>query len=98
MSSLRSFQVDYDASADVLYITRVRSDVARGRQDEMGIIWRYDPNGTLVGATVMDFFEVWSRDQEGLAEQLSSAFHIPMPHAEVVVDRAVELHDNPLTD
>lgn len=92
-SKSASFNVRYDASADVLYISTFDTIAAKGREAPNGIVWRYDRDGHLIGATVLDFYELWFDDQETLAGELSAKFEIPLPTAEVVVNRALELHD-----
>lgn len=49
--------VSYDRFGDVLYIKTRAEDGTEARVDENGIVRRYDDQGVLVGATVMDFRE-----------------------------------------
>lgn len=93
MSKSRSFNVHYDAGSDVLYITTSRDPSANGFEDERGIVWRYASDGSLIGATVMDFYDIWSGDEGALASAISEKFKIPEPQALVVVDRGLALHD-----
>jgi uncharacterized protein YuzE len=89
MSKILSFNVTYDAGADVLYITRRRDVAVRGIEDENGIVWRYDLVGEVLSATVMDFREIWETKQHELAGELSRGFHIPDNQAEVVISYAL---------
>jgi hypothetical protein len=84
-----SFNVTYDAGSDVLYITARREAATRGREDRHGIVWRYGANGDLIGATVMDFREVWTENPEGLADELAARFDIPTAQALNVVEHAL---------
>ena len=93
MPNISSFNVAYDADADVLYITKVAGPAARGIEDSHGIVWRYDSGGALMSATVVDFHEFWAGRSKDLADELSRQFHIPANQAQVVVDRALELGD-----
>ncbi len=93
MTDVSSFTVSYDRRADTLYITQ-RVDAARGVQDKFGIIWRYDNNGCLIGATVMDFRELWAADPRELVERLAEKFDLPIPQASVIIYKALELPSN----
>ena len=92
MTKSVSFNVAYDARTDVLYITARREPSSRGIEDSHGIVWRYGENGDLIGATVVDFVEIWSDNDEGLATELASHFDIPQPQALNVVRHALEGH------
>lgn len=94
MSNSRSFNVRYDAGSDVLYITTSFEPSAKGFEDERGIVWRYASDGSLIGATVMDFYDIWSGDESSLATAISEKFQIPEPQAHVVVDEGLSLHDS----
>jgi len=84
------FNVTYDARTDVLYISTKREAAARATEDEYGIVWRYGPDGTLIGATVVDFVELWSDKGEALAAKIADHFGIPEPQALIVVEHALE--------
>jgi hypothetical protein len=90
MSDLLSLVVTYDRRADTLYVTQPIA-AARGEMDEVGIVWRYGPGGELVGATIMDFGELWTGNQLELAQRLADAFCVPLEHALTVVDRGLDL-------
>lgn len=92
MTKVSAFNVIYDGSADVLYLTRRAEAAATGKQDKYGVVWRYDRDGTLIGATIMDFYESWADDLALLAERLSKRFAIPEPQAQVVLSHALSLH------
>lgn len=91
MTDISSFSVAYDRRADVLYIAEVNRSASRGVEDRFGIVWRYDEDGRLIGATVMDFIESWSDDPSALAEKIAERFKMPVAHAGVIVKRALEL-------
>jgi hypothetical protein len=88
MSDLLSFVVTYDRRADTLYITQPIA-ASRGELDEVGIVWRYGPDGALVGATVMDFRELWTAHQEDLARRLALAFSAPLDQALMLVSKGL---------
>jgi len=90
MSGISSFNVTYDRDGDVLYISKRKIPAARGIEDKFGIVWRYDNDGELIGATIVDFYERWFKDKDALAVRLSSEFHITPPQARVVLDHALE--------
>ena len=90
MPSSISWRVTYDAGADVLYITSRIDPDTRGIEDALGIVWRYGRGGDLIGATVVDFRELWSGKPEALAEELAKRFDIPSPQALNVVEHALE--------
>jgi len=94
MTDIASFSVAYDRRADVLYIAEAVRPAARGVEDKFGIVWRYDSNGQLIGATIMDFIESWSDNPSALAEKIAERFKIPVAHAGVIVKRALEMRSS----
>lgn len=90
MSNIHSFNVTYDRDGDVLYISKRKAPAARGIEDQFGIVWRYDSNGELIGATIVDFYERWYKDKDTLAVRLSREFDITPPQARVVLDHALK--------
>jgi uncharacterized protein YuzE len=90
MANVSSFNVTYDADSDVLYLSKRKAAAARGLEDGSGIVWRYDRNGELIGATVLDFHEIWAGRSDVLANELSIRFELPVPQMRVVVDRALD--------
>jgi uncharacterized protein YuzE len=90
MSRVNSFNVTYDRDGDVLYISKRHVPASRGIEDQHGIVWRYDSEGELIGATVIDFYHRWFGDKDRLAAELSRGFEIPKPQARVVLDHALE--------
>lgn len=84
-----SFNVTYDRRADVLYITTRAGGGDDARLDNKhGIVWTYDDDGELVGATIMNFFHRWSANQKDLTARISKRFHLPETQADVVLGRA----------
>jgi uncharacterized protein YuzE len=90
MSDMVSFTVAYDKRTDVLYIAARKEPAAKGTTDDYGIVWRYDSNGKLIGATVMDFHEYWDDHLALLERQLSDRFDVPVSQMRVVLKRASE--------
>lgn len=90
MASIISFNVTYDKESDVLYINTCRGPAARGIEDEHGFVWRYDEDGELIGVTVVGFTEFWTAHMRILVEEVSRQFHIPVPQAQIVLDRAIQ--------
>lgn len=90
MPSVHSFHVTYDPMGDVLYITTRDVTASRGVEDRFGIVWRYGSEGELIGATVVDFVDLWSDRERDLARELASHFEIPVPQALNVVEHAME--------
>jgi len=84
--SLKEFHVAYDEHADVLYITTRRDRSARGIEDSLGVVWRYDGEGELIGATIVDFVDYWHDKHALLAREISKRFHIPQKQAETVLE------------
>jgi uncharacterized protein YuzE len=91
MSSVNSFNVTYDQDSDVLYISKRAEPAARGIEDRWGIVWRYDKDGELIGATIVDFHFQWSSRRSLLTDEISKRFNIPEPQASVVVEHAWQL-------
>jgi uncharacterized protein YuzE len=69
--------VRYDRNSDVLYISVRREVATKGVEDRQGIIWRYDREGGLIGATVLDYQGLWEGKGHQLATELSRRFEIP---------------------
>jgi uncharacterized protein YuzE len=90
MPNIHSFNVTYDPRGDVLYISARKIAASRGVEDKFGIVWRYGPDGELIGATIVDFFDLWSDKGEVLAGELARHFGIPEPQALNVVEHALE--------
>ena len=87
MSSAKSFDLDYDASGDVLYIVQHREAATRGVEDSTEIVWRYAENGALLSATVVGFRERWNLRRQPLAKKIAHHFDISVAEAcEVVAD------------
>jgi uncharacterized protein YuzE len=89
MTGFKQFNVTYDVHADVLYISTRRARSARGIEDSYGVVWRYDGEGELIGATIVDFNEYWHDKHELLSRELSKRFDIPRKQAETVLDHVV---------
>lgn len=87
-----SFNVTYDKRADVLYLNSKVGGGADSRLDKLGILWMYDDDGDLVGATILNFYDRWFSNPTDLAEKLSKRFHLPVPQTNTVLDKAFSLH------
>jgi uncharacterized protein YuzE len=82
-----SLRVRYDRAADVLYLTRAPGVPARSREEQPGMVWRYDvERGELVGVTIVDFAAFWHRRRPELIEQIAGRFHMPREEARSVLD------------
>ncbi len=90
MNRNSGIHLTYDEDGDVLYIEKSREVAARGTEDEEGIVWRYNDANVLIGATVLAFREVWSKDRSRLAGQLSARFQIPIDLARDSVNDAFD--------
>jgi uncharacterized protein YuzE len=88
MADIHSFRVTYDRNSDVLYIATEQRPAARGVEDRYGIVWRYDRDGELIGATIVDYHDIWFSRRSELAGELSKKFHISPSQARVVLDHA----------
>ena len=74
---MNNLNVRYDRRADVLYVTTALNGPAKAREDDNGIVWRYlDADGTLVGATIIDFQEIWHSRLADLVNEVASHFHV----------------------
>ena len=73
----------YDRRADVLYLFTEENGPASSKEDELGILWRYVPaRPHPVGATIIDFRELWSGRLDELVVTLSRHFRVPAKRAE----------------
>lgn len=67
----------YDRDSDVLYLSSRPGVPARSREEQPGMVWRYDvEGGDLVGVTVIDFGTYWRRRRRELVEQIANRFHL----------------------
>lgn len=65
----------YDDITDVLYLRSGRSVAMRSREDEAGLVLRYDLGSDKpVGVTIVDFREYWGRENQHLVSRLSEFF------------------------
>lgn len=78
----------YDRRADVLYLFTDRNAPATAREDAMGIVWRYADDSELVGATIIDFHEIWSGRRAELTDALASHFRLPRRRAAKALEAA----------
>jgi hypothetical protein len=79
----------------VLYVRNGRETAARGVEDENGIVWRYDGNGTAIGATVVNLRRRWLRREHVLADELSRRLHVPAAKARTAVEHVLDGPRNP---
>lgn len=78
----------YDRHTDVLYLAARKEAASKAKTDPSGIVWRYDTNGKLVGATVMDFHDIWDGKFSELAALLAQHFLIPRTNVLRTLERA----------
>lgn len=77
MSASLPLKIAYDRGSDVLYITAEFEAATKGVEDAYGILWRYGQSGVLVGATVIDYLDIWHDRLDELAGELAGRFHVP---------------------
>lgn len=81
----------YDVAADVLYLYLSEGQYTRNREEEGGLILRYDESTNApVGATIVDFREYWLPKQKALTIQLARFFGVPPAEAEGVIKSVTE--------
>lgn len=69
---------DYDAEADVLYVTVGKpTRDALSFEDETGLIWRQSPTGECLGVTVPDFDYCWGGREQELLSLIASRLQVP---------------------
>ncbi len=71
----------YDRRADVLYLYIDANAASTAREDERGIVWRFRDDQRPVGATIIDFHEIWDGRMQELANALAEQFHMPARRA-----------------
>ena len=75
-------KASYDDIADVMYLTSARIVHTKNKEDEAGLVLRYDlKTHKPVGVTIIDFKEYWMPKQEHLVERLSRFFDISVEDA-----------------
>jgi uncharacterized protein YuzE len=85
-----SFNVTYDRDSDVLYISIPGAPAARGIEDALGIVWRYDGDGELIGVTIVDFFDRWYPHWSELTRELAKRLDISEKQAEAMLSQIAE--------
>jgi hypothetical protein len=89
MSDIREFRVAYDKTADVLYISTPYQPGEGGREDKLGIVWRYGSNGQPLGCVVADFAEYWyPRRRIRLAREIAKNLDLPEPQVVRILEHA----------
>ena len=77
---MSDFDVAYDKSADVLYISTKLTGPSYTSEGENGIVWSHQiADGRLVSMTVLDFNAQWQSRLAHLTEQLTEQLHAPSP-------------------
>lgn len=72
-----SFVVDYDYSADVLYVNDGNPRPAETREYGDGFLWRYDrATHALIGVTIEFFSRYRDQDPRRLADRLHEEMHL----------------------
>ncbi|MBX9606404.1 MAG: hypothetical protein K2Y51_09270 [Gammaproteobacteria bacterium] len=83
---MKQIDASYDEIADVLYLTSGPVHSTKNREDEAGLVLRYDAKSLEpVGATIIDFKEYWFSRREHLKHRLASFFHISEDEARKVL-------------
>ena len=93
MKNVSEFRVLYDRDSDVLYISRRDVAAARGVEDVAGIVWRYDSEGELIGATIVDYYDYWGSRSGELTRAIANRFAIPESAAALVLEHAGEFQN-----
>jgi hypothetical protein len=86
MTSDSDFEAMYDGFSDVLFLSVGRQSAASTTEDSRGILWRYNAANAIIGATVVDFAGLWSRQRARLTSYL--ALHLPL--SQTAVELAIE--------
>jgi len=89
MNKAPQIKVSYDDIADVLYLTSARIVHTKNREDEAGLVLRYDlETHKPVGVTIVDYKEYWIPRKQHLVERLSTFFGITKEDATRVIRSA----------
>jgi hypothetical protein len=89
VTSAPNWRVRYDRCSDVLYVSKRPEAPARSREEEPGVVWRYDAErGDLIGVTIIDFAAYWGRRRPELIDLIASRFALSRQGAEEIVERA----------
>jgi hypothetical protein len=89
-------RTNYDANADVLYVTLGRAREAWCEEDEKGLVWRHDEaNDRLFGVTILSFRKHWSPRERELArvvaKRLSISFDVLLRELHTAIDSADQM-------
>jgi hypothetical protein len=74
----------------VLYISIPGAPAARGIEDSLGIVWRYDGDGELIGVTIVDFYDRWYPHWSELTRELAKRLDISEKQAEAMLSQIAE--------
>lgn len=85
--SAPNLRARYDRASDVLYLTRSPGRPARSREEQPGLVWRYDADhGGLIGLTIIDFASYWAQRRPELVARIAERFALPRGEASKVLD------------
>lgn len=90
--SASNLRVRYDKASDVLYVSKLPGVQAKSREEQPGLVWRYDvEHGNLIGVTIIDFSTYWRKRRPELVKQIAARFVMSTEAARDVLDRAVSM-------
>lgn len=73
---MTSAKTSYDRRADTFYFTVAVDKPQRYTEDDDGLIWRFSPDGALVGVTVQAYRRLWTGRQSALATKIAKSFRL----------------------
>lgn len=77
-----ALRTNYDDIADVLYVTIGSERPDQYVEDDDGLIWRVNTQGSLYGVTVMDYAEAWVPRRRRLIGRLVEKLSVRRSEAE----------------
>lgn len=82
-----TLSTEYDRAGDVLYIVTVMNAPAISREEELGMVWRYDARkGNLVGLTLIEYKGYWVSRRPQVIREMSDRFGISPNEARRVLE------------
>jgi hypothetical protein len=72
--AVKAAKASYDTIADTFYFTVSREKPGRYREDDDGLVWRFNETGHPIGVTVQAYRRLWTGRRSLLAARIAEQF------------------------
>lgn len=86
METNKHIKTSYDDIADVMYLTSEHIVHTKNKEDEAGLVLRYDlKTHKLIGVTIIDYKEYWLPKRKHLVRRISNYFNVSVEDADRII-------------